>query len=312
MPADNSVEQRIRDLVARRIEHIKAGNKELLEATYLPLDLRRRNAHNRRDFDMYMRLIEEGFGAEVQKYQIVKVTPQTPRPFAGVAFFPFNPQYVALLTTVDERTTAWFITVETGDPAVVLPTFDGRCFDRVACGTFALPDSVGEDEKSVVFKFDEYSFAEALANRIALELNGVKLQLRYDSIRALAIDCYPWFGYLHLCILTDREDFDEEADGKWQMAEWRYYDFTASPDGQWPYARDLIEQLTSYYESAEGDDKEASLRANTIFRACAKALRAHAVSDALKKYGFNLAADFEFAVFDPNDPAKGNYCARAL
>jgi hypothetical protein len=309
--ADKSVEQRIRNLVDRRIEHIKSGNRELLEGTYLPLDLGRRNAHNRRDFDTYMRLIEEGFGAEVQKYEISKVTPQTPRPFSGLAFFPFNPQYVVMLTTVNKRTTAWFITVETGDPAVVLPVFDGHCFDRIACGRYTLPDSTGSSDNVVVFNFNEDTFAAALAKRIALELNGVSLQLQYDSIRALALDCFPWFGYLHLCILTDREDFDEEANGKWRMAEWRYHDFTGSPDGQWPYARDLIRQLTSYYESAEGHD-DASSRANTIYRACAKALRANSVSDALKKYGFKLAADFEFGVFDPKNPAKGNYCAQAL
>ena len=91
------------------------------------------------------------------------------------------------------------------------------------------------------------------------------------------------------------------------MADWRYYDFSSTVDAHWPFARDLIEQMTKYYES--GAEGNANFLADIIYRACAKALCSPTVSKALKFYKFNLASDFEFGIFDLDRyPKKENYC----
>ena len=83
---------------------------------------------------------------------------------------------------------------------------------------------------------------------------------------------------MSLCILTDREYFDEDSQlGKWNTAEWRYWDFTDTPISTWPYAKDLMELMGNYYESDSGADYEE--RADRIFRACAKALLSKKVSN---------------------------------
>jgi hypothetical protein len=156
--------------------------------------------------------------------------------------------------------------------------------------------------------FDEDRFGDELGKRIALELNGVKWHLRYDIIRALGIDCFPWHGWLILALLTAREEYPEKEFGKWAMSDWRYYDFTSTPSEGWPHARDLTQQMKEYFAAEPEDQARAGERADRIYRACAKALLSPHVSEALKFYGFKLARDFEFGVFHPDYPERGNYC----
>lgn len=306
-PLDPAVERLLREFVERRIEYIRTGNRRMLNRTY---DLGCRNEYNRHDYDWYMRLIEFGFGAEVQHFEISHAPELKSRllPLQGITTYPWAPEYVVSLTSVSQRRTLWLVHVLDGVPRVVLPAFNGSVGDAIACGEYGCKELEERNPAATNYRFDEDKFAAELAERIYLELNGVKLQLRYDVIRALAIDCFPWFGYLHLSILTDREDFSEGECGKWAMAEWRYQDFPSTPNEQWPYARDLIAQMKAYYESAAQGKRPS--RANAIWRACAKALRSTTVARGLRFYGFNLAADFEFGVFDPDHPEKGNFCAK--
>lgn len=308
---NKSTERILREFVAKRIDFIRTGNREGLDSTYR---LFHRNEYNCHDYDWYIRLIEFGFGAEVQKFEIQQVTSETPLPLSNLVIYEprREPKYIVFLTTVNQRRTVWLVSIEDGEPKVVLPAFDGRVGDAIACGELVPSAEDLQTESEVVFCFDADLFADELAKRIYLELNGVKMQLRYDKIRALAIGCFPWHGSLYLSILTGREDFCEEKEnnrdfGKWSTAEWRYNDFTSTPDENWPYAKDLTEQMTAYYNS--GDERERLLRADNIFRACAKALLSPTVSRALEFYGFNLSADFEFGVIDYDHPNKGNYCS---
>jgi hypothetical protein len=305
-PIDKSTEKLIREFVSLRIEYIRTGNRILLDSTY---DLTCRNEYNCHDYNWYMGLIEFGFGSEVQHYEISSVKEETPLPFAGLVTYPWPPKYVISLTTVNQRRTCWLISIIEGIPKVALPAFGGKVGDAVAYGEYGRKDRKQSTPIETVFRFDEDEFANELAQRIYLELNGVKSYLKYDEIRALAIDCHPWHGCIILCILTNREDFSEAQCGKWSMADWRYYDFSSTPDASWPFAKDLIEQMTKYYES--GAEGTATFRADKIYRACAKALCSPTVSKALNFYKFNLASDFEFGVFDPDRyPKKENYCDR--
>lgn len=300
---DPSIEQLLREFVVKRIELIRTHDRLALDSTY---DLACRNEYNRHDYDWYMRLIEFGFGAEVQKFEIEPVSHDTRLPFSKLVTWTWPPEYAVYLTAVDQRHTVWWIFVNEEGPKVALPAFNGRIGDAIACGELG-PRGEGQQGKpEVVFRFDEDQFAHELAERIYLELNGVKIQLQYDEIRALAIDCHPWFGSLNLCILTGREDFSVEEDGKWSIADWRYFDFTSTPNENWPYAKDLIQQMKAYYDSSLDEDRASCVE--SIFRACAKALLSPAVSRSLEFYGFKLTSDFEFGVFDHDHPEKGNYC----
>lgn len=298
-PIDKSIEKLIHDFVSLRIEYISTGNRILLDSTYA---LNCRNEYNCHDYNWYIGLIEFGFGSEVQHYEISFVEEEMPLPFTGLVSYPWTPEYVVSLTTVNQRRTCWFIRIIEGLPKVVLPAFGGKVGDTIACGEYGRKDQKQSTPIKTVFRFDEDKFANELAQRIYLELNGVKLYLKYDEIRALAIDCHPWHGCIVLCMLTNREDFSEEQCGKWSMAEWRYYDFSSTS-----FAKDLIEQMTKYYES--GAEGTATFRADKIYRACAKALCSLTVSKALNFYEFNLASDFEFGIFDPDRYHKTeNYC----
>ncbi|HEX4610415.1 MAG TPA: hypothetical protein VH092_19650 [Urbifossiella sp.] len=300
---DPSIEQILREFVAKRIDFIRTGSRQDLDGTYL---LANRNEYNWHDYNWYMCLIEFGFGGDVQKFEISAVTRETPIPFAGLVAYPWPPEYLVSLTTVSQRRTVWLVSIYEGAPKVIMPAFNGRIGDAIACGDFGQRDSRRSIGTSPVFRFDVDQFAHELAERIGLELNLVHLPLRYDEIRALAIDCFPWFGEISLCILTGREEFSDEQSGKWSIGEWRYHDFPSTPGERWPYAKDLIEQMKAFY--AGGPEEGRNLRADTIYRACAKALLSPAVSRALDRYGFRLAKDFEFGVFDPDHPEKGNYC----
>lgn len=301
---DPSIGRLLREFVAKRIDLIRSGNRAELDSTY---DLACRNEYNRHDYDWYIRLIEFGFGVEVQTIEIAPVTNNTLLPFPDLVTYSSPPQYAVFLTAANQRRTLWLVSIDDDGPKVVLPAFDGRVGDAIVCGALRPQREYQPDERELVYRFDEDQFAHELAERIYLELNGVKLQLRYDEIRALTIDCFPWFGSLNLCILTAREDFSEEQCGKWSTSDWRYQDFSSTPSENWPYARDLIQQMKAYYDG--GAEDQRANRADTIFRACAKALLSPAVSRALEFFEFNLARDFEFGVFDHNHPEKGNYCS---
>ena len=72
------------------------------------------------------------------------------------------------------------------------------------------------------------------------------------------------------------------------MDQWRYFDFTGSPCGSWPYAQDLIQQNEGttdapYHSLTEDQDEDGQTktakRADEEFRACAKALTSKRVME---------------------------------
>jgi hypothetical protein len=302
-PVTEVVEKLLRDFVYRRIDLIASGDRVALDQTY---DLSTRNEWNRHDYDWYISLIEHGYGSETQRVEIAPYGSGTTLPFAGLVSYPWPPEYVATLTTVSQRQTRWLLRLDHGVPHIVLPAFNGQVGDAIARGDHRSATSMTPTSGATHFRFDQESFATELANRITLELCMVAPQLRLDRVRAIALDCFPWNGGLSLSILTDREDFAVDRYGKWAIADWRYFNFTDTPAQPWPYARDLMEQMTAFYQQSA--DEERVTRADELFRACAKALTADRIAEALRQYGFKLAADFELGVFDPDHPERGNYC----
>lgn len=160
-----------------------------------------------------------------------------------------------------------------------------------------------------MIKFSAEEFSRDLASRLEFELDIVRPKLRFDTLRALALDCYPWYGYLAPCILTDREEYSEDELGKWAMGEWRFFEFTSNPEHRWPYARDLMQTMVEFYESASESKNEAeqAAAADILYRACADALNLPNIMERLRE-GFNLSTDFELGVFDPKAPERGNFC----
>lgn len=98
-----------------------------------------------------------------------------------------------------------------------------------------------------------------------------------------------------------REDFDEAKYGKWAIGDWRWNEVDSID-------RELLQLMRAYYEGTTVTDAELACpdRAQVIFRCVAKALKSASVAESLKRY--DLAADFELAVFNPDDSKAGNFC----
>ena len=79
-----------------------------------------------------------------------------------------------------------------------------------------------------------------------------------ESFRAFAIDCQPWFeSSVVLSLLTEHEQFDETKNGKWCMAEWRFYNFTSDTSGKWPAASTLSAEAFTQYALALSNKSQA-------------------------------------------------------
>src|SRR5713226_5106977 len=157
--------------------------------------------------------------------------------------------------------------------------------------------------------FDRDWFVAQLAERTAHELDFWWSRWKVETIRALAYDGHPWHGGIGLCLLTSREEFPEEAYGKWALGDWRLQDFTSSIGAEgWPAVKDLGQMMLQYHEGETTTDTDLTLaeRADVIFRCCAKALRSKQVAESLKRY--QLSSDFELGVVDPDKSAGKNYC----
>jgi hypothetical protein len=310
MTLDSSIQQRIVDFVHRRIQYIRSGDRAHIEQTYSRFCLEGRNEYNRHDYDWYMHLIETGFGADVRRIDIASTAGRLP--FEGIVSYPWPPQYRVLVTTVEDRQTLWLVAVEEDGPKIVLPRFNGKVADSIAIGQ-VLPwreSALAEVESDLttVPTFHPDYFARCLGERIAHELDFWSGRWKFESIRALALDCAPWHGSIGLCLLTTREDFPEDEYGKWALGDWRLQDFTGSIGAEgWPAVQDLEQIMQQYYEgqAMTDADREPVERAQVIFRCCATALLSDKVAAALKHY--DLSADFEIGVFDPDHPGT-NYC----
>jgi len=154
--------------------------------------------------------------------------------------------------------------------------------------------------------FDPRDWGRRLAQRLRLEIFNAHRKVGIDSIRAFAIDCYPWHGNV-LCIsfLTDREwpDLDEQG-GKWDIASWRLYAFPSAPHCQWPYGEDVLREAQRYYDAADSPE-EAAKRRDVILRSCIEALNDSLVQKELQRY--ELTPDFEIYVGHADAPGRNYY-----
>lgn len=140
-------------------------------------------------------------------------------------------------------------------------------------------------------------FSEKLTKEICSELHFWQRRLSTETMRAFSINLIPYEGYLSLCFLTTNELFDEVEDGKWSLADWRWYGFTETPNTIWESAErlGLLEWMVKQIEAT--DDK------NEFVKACKKAITSDEVRAKLKQY--NLADDFELSV-DLGDGGSGS------
>lgn len=322
----------LKAFVDQRIEAIASGDRARIDVTYASHNLRLRNQYNDHDYATYLRVIENGFGNEVQGYDIHAIESPDQVPLYGLVSWPLPPQFAARVWTTDERATLWLLRIGDEGPRIVLPAFGGRTFDELVSGGVRPPKAPRPNvlERTPKFprkaasaaqaapkasllrvrRFAAEPFAAALAERIALELNGIAPQLQFDRLRAMTLDCHPWNGAIFLSLLTEREEPRVQGGAKWEhVANWRYFDFPSTPNQHWPYAHDLIEQASAFYQEAIANGEGPDDRMDTLLKACAAALTSTTVANALNQYGIQRAPDFELGVFDPDNASSPNYCA---
>lgn len=152
-------------------------------------------------------------------------------------------------------------------------------------------------------EFDPSEWSKQLADRIELELFMWHRKVGVDRIRAFAIECYPWHpNVLCLSLLTDREwpDFDSDR-YRWDIASWRLYAFTSTPDSQWPYGEKVLRDAKRYYDHAD-KTTEVARRRDVIIQCCVDAIQATNVQDRLDKY--TRTPDFELYVGHADAPGR--------
>jgi hypothetical protein len=169
------------------------------------------------------------------------------------------------------------------------------------------------EEPSTIVEFHPEVVVEKLAENLAFQFRYVWYRHRFETLRAVTLDCHPWHPVLSLCLLTtqEHEDFREDQHGKWDIAAWRLFQ-VADLD------KDLRRLIYDYHggrtipdgDKPPVDTSNTSERAEEILRCCAKALKHEKVREWINK--FQLASDFEVALFHPDDPDYGkasrDYC----
>src|SRR5262245_45849583 len=101
-------------------------------------------------------------------------------------------------------------------------------------------------------QFDADGWVARLAACVERELLAHRERLQADHIRALALTCCPWHRTsLILSILTDSESFHTTGTERWrEIAAWRLFNFTSSPNANWPAADELMREAHDYYTAA--------------------------------------------------------------
>ncbi len=156
--------------------------------------------------------------------------------------------------------------------------------------------------------FEARKYRDLLEHVLSTELKNQASKFAAHKIRGLAIDCHPWHQVVELCICTELDNEVVEKYGKWCLADWKYFQFTRTSEGdEWPATRDTCQEMFDYCENnlPEDDPKEYGRRTDLMFRICAQALAGGSVKNALQ--GYNLAEDFELFVRHPDKP-DANYC----
>lgn len=299
---DPETQEMILQFVQKRIDLIRTGDRAGLYQTYDELDLKRRNQYNSHDYDWYLKLIEEGFGEKTQRIDIQSYHYPDSLPFQGLAGFCGTPDYKVFVYTVTGRRTLWVIRISKDGPKVMLPAFGGKTADQVATGVWQLP-LPGEqiEDATTILEFHPEKFTADVVEFLRLSLPVWQRLLQFEKIRALVLDCFPWFGQCWIAFLTNHEDFPEEETGKWDIGNWRWGEATE-------ISLDLLELLRKYYEGKTVTDTDLTLqeRADVIYRCLAKALQHPQICELIQR--FDLADDFEIAIFDPDHPDRGNLC----
>ena len=137
--------------------------------------------------------------------------------------------------------------------------------------------------------------SKELGRLVSFELLHWQLRLEFETIRALAIECMPWYSSISLSLLTEREkDAGEISD--WDTAAWRLFQFPSSPGHVWPLASELLIQINNEWETLSASDNAGATTnaarefTENLVRACVTALKSKEVQGALRKY--QLSADF--------------------
>jgi hypothetical protein len=154
--------------------------------------------------------------------------------------------------------------------------------------------------------FDTAAWTNRLAHCVELELLNWFVRMSLDTLRGLALDCAPWHdGAMMISFLTDRERFDEAAEGKWATPSWRFFDFTSGPNTSWPFAAEVMREAHEFYARG-GPDEEVIQRLEAICRCSAQALRHPSVQRVLHER-YDLAPDFGLYAGHPDEPGR-NFC----
>ncbi len=301
---DPETQEMILQFVQKRIDLIRAGDRAGLNQTYVELDLKRRNQYNSHDYDWYLNLIEEGFGEKTQRIDIQPCKYPESLPFSGLVTVPWAPDYKVFINTVTDRRTLWMIRMFEDGLKVVLPAFSGKTADQVATGVWQLPlPGEQSEDATTILEFHPEKFTADVVESLTLSLPVWQRLLQFEKIRALVLDCFPWYGQCWIAFLTNHEDFPEEETGKWDIGDWRWGEAAE-------ISVDLLELLSKYYEGKTVTDTDLTLqeRADVIYRCLAKALQHPQITEIIQR--FDLADDFEIAVFVPDHFDRGNFCVQ--
>ena len=290
----------IRALLERRLAALRAGDIDGVDATYAAWrrDHVRRarralgpNDDHRTRF--YIESIERPARAKVTQVRLSYSGEGQQLPHPGTSTWPGAPAYIATLTNDAGQTFCWAVLyreTEGGpDQAFIeVPVFASDPVGFVAPLDNRPPEQIFEDD---------------LRAALWLALQHYSGLLSGDTVRAVALECVPWHGRVMLHVLTDREAFDEGEQGKWAMASWRCSALTETPYGTWKGFEDLGRTASAIYDVAE----EPRSAVEALCSRCVAALTSPQIR-ALLDGSYTLAEDFEFGVFEPDDPGQRNHC----
>jgi hypothetical protein len=306
-PPEGRTERRVNDelmratleLVELRNSAIRTGDRDALDGTYLGLDSRdyslQRDDHERTSYyDWYINRIERGMGADIMKIHVIPIYDLGSLPYKYNANWTIDqPEFELQIETI-KNCTSWFIRRETlkgGELRVILPNFSDAPWKAPVLET-----------RGDLVEFNAHTFAKTLAERIGHEFCTWSVYLNgLAKIRAFALSVDPYYGNIHLCLLTDKENFAESGDSKWSLSDWRFYNFT-----KWPYTDELCETISNYVSDKTPDHTHPKFNYwiqpkedFDVLLACAKALHEPEFVRNLER--FDLTADFKTGVFHGHD-----------
>ena len=135
-----------------------------------------------------------------------------------------------------------------------------------------------------------------LAAAVTATLHEYGAELPDTPIAVFHVGCYPWHGAVELSLLTAEElATDPLLRAPEEVGAWQHYDFAADMES-WEAATPLKRQMARDYADAPEAERPAVVAA--YVRACAEAVAAPAVSDALA--ALNRSQGFRSSVTHPD------------